>query len=483
MKVLLASPRRSPYTGEQMSAPHLGLLSLAAVVRAGTLYDTAGTRVDVVDEQLLHLLDPDQVPGAFIDAIPASQAPDIIGVQAVTSGLSGAAAILERARRRFPRVLRVLGGVGAAQADEELVAAGTADVVVRGEAEIALAALVFHHGTTGRRSLSAVPGITYRTDDGAMVRTAMPGPIRNLDALPLPARDLVDMRLYARLSRGRCGNIVTSRGCSYACAYCYARHHWGRGQRRAGIARVIEEIRVLVEEHGVERVRFEDDDFTESSAWVAAICKLLQQTGLSRRMTWEAKGRPEHMEPRLLECMRRAGCTRLLMGVETLSHERLQRVGRPMRTSEIECALRNMQRAGVAVHATVILGLPGERADEMRASLDWLEARLQGPRDLISPSFYTPFFPGIDQTMGRGTGQAIHRGTRHAPGHGLDYAIEILDRDSYTGHVPVTSSAACSYEELMRLYMDTRPDGRGAYRRIAHRAGWNEIQQRIAPGQ
>src|SRR5205085_2792634 len=98
------------------------------------------------------------------------------------------------------------------------------------------------------------------------------------DTLPLPARDLVDMHLYRRISRGRAGNVITSRGCSYACAYCYSRHQWGVGQRRHGVERVLREVSILLDEYGFDRIRIEDDDFLEDRQWVVGFCESLIET-------------------------------------------------------------------------------------------------------------------------------------------------------------------------------------------------------------
>jgi hypothetical protein len=109
MKVLLVNPRRSACTGESISAPHEGLLSLAATLRAETFFATKGTAVAVADDQLRYLEEPGAPSGA---SLPDTDL-DIIGVQAVTATVKNAAALLWMARRRTPGVLTVMGGVDA----------------------------------------------------------------------------------------------------------------------------------------------------------------------------------------------------------------------------------------------------------------------------------------------------------------------------------------------------------------------------------
>jgi hypothetical protein len=129
MQVLLLNPRRSAYTGESISAPHGGLLSLAATLRAGTFFATKGTTVAVVDEQLHYLEEPGSPPGVSLPDMKF----DIVGVQAVTATVKNAAALLWMARRQSPGALTVMGGVHPTQTARSLVAAGAADVVVHGE--------------------------------------------------------------------------------------------------------------------------------------------------------------------------------------------------------------------------------------------------------------------------------------------------------------------------------------------------------------
>jgi radical SAM superfamily enzyme YgiQ (UPF0313 family) len=458
--ILLASARRSPHTGEAISAPHQGLLSLAAVLREGTFHPTRGFAIHVIDDQLEYLKAPDAAPGAWLK----EHNPDIIGVQTTTSSLKNGIALIAEARRRFPRILSVLGGVGSTPIADQLVTEGSADVVVRGEGEQSFSHLVFTYATNARHEFHNIPGITYRTDDGETVSCASGQPLSSLDSLPLPARDLVDMPAYLRISRGRCGNLITSRGCSYACAYCYSRHQWGVGQRRVSVMRATTEVEVLVGEYGLDRIRIEDDDFTENREWVVAFCQELIARRLNEKMEWEAKGRPEHIDEEFAKQLRNAGCMRLLTGIETLDPQLLRRMSRPIKVEVLERAIRVMHDTGIGVQATLILGIPGETDTAMRHTLSWLNERLDRPHDITSPCFFVPFYAEIASAMGRR----------------LPFRVETEDTAYYTGHVPVTSSDACSIEELWTLYHDMTPTRRGAYDRVAHLAQTEEVHRRMA---
>jgi methyltransferase len=464
MNVLLISARRSPYSGEAITAPHQGLLALAAALRAGTFADTRGVGVDVLDDQL-PVIDRPLLPPSFL---LQGRLADVVGVQTVTSSLKNGLKLLAEVRSRWPRALRVLGGVGPTPQARELIEDDAADVVVRGEGEISFCKLVEAWGAAGAPGLDCVPGITFRHDDGELRENPLPPQVVPLDHLPLPARDLVDMQLYRRISRGRSGNLITSRGCSFACAYCYSRHQWGVGQRRHSVERVLTEMTLLVEEYGYNRIRIEDDDFLEDRGWIEALCDGIARHDLASRMEWEAKARPDHIEPEIARRLRTAGCFRLLMGIETLDPVLLRRMSRPVKVTVLERAIDVLREAGIGVQATMILGIPGETDAAMRNTIMWLEQRLgRNSHDIVSPCFFVPFHDAVAKAMRRR----------------FEFRLEVQDTDCFTGHVPVTSSASCSIEELQQLYDDMQPDRRGQYKRVAHLAQLAEVQKRVTVAQ
>ena len=461
MQVLLVSARRSAYSGESISAPQLGLLSLAATLRAGTFADTVGVDVRYVDDQLFVLDRPVAPPSTFLSGAD----PDIVGVQVLTSSLNNGLRLIEEARHARPRSLTVLGGVGATPIARDLIERDLADVVVRGEGEIVFSRLVAGYAVHGRACLREIPGITFRAEDGSVVETPAPAQITDLDTLPLPARDLADMPRYRTISRGRAGNLVTSRGCSFACAYCYSKHQWGVGQRRHSAQRVVAEIRELVERYGFDRIRIEDDDFVEDRDRMRRLCEAIEFSGLQGRFEWEAKARPDLIDDEMAQMLRRAGCFRLLVGVETLDSSLLKRLGRPVKVAITEQALATLRRAGIGVQATLILGIPGETDEAMRHTITWLQARLgENRHDIVSPCFFVPFNPHIGRDMSRRLG----------------YVLETTDTDCFTGHIPVTSSPGASLQQLWQLYDDMKPDRRGGkYERVAYLAPLAEVQRRL----
>src|SRR5262249_53167883 len=129
-----------------------------------------------------------------------------------------------------------------------------------------------------------------------------------------------------------------------------------------------------------------------------------------------------------------------------------------------ESALRMLRKGGIAVQATVILGLPGETDRAMRRTLQWLEGLLGDNRhDLVSPCFFVPFTPDVEAAM-----------QQRSP-----FRIEVQDMDCYTGHIPETPSNAFSFDDQNRLYEDMAPTRRGQFARIAHLATTDDVRDRL----
>lgn len=461
MQVLLVNARRSPYSGESISAPQLGLLSLAAVLREGTFHDTKGTDVRFIDDQLFVLQRPLATPDEFL----RGHRPDIVGIQVLTSSLKNGLKLAAETRHHHPGALVVLGGVGATPTARQLIENDAVDVVVKGEGEVTFSHLVHEFGTNGRKNFRKIRGIVFRDEDGTVVETPAAPQVMRLDKLPKPARDLADMQRYRTISRGRAGNVITSRGCSYACAYCYSKHQWGVGQRRHSADRVMEEIRELVEVHGFDRIRIEDDDFVEDVPRMQELCQAIADSGLQGRFEWEAKARPDLIDDDMARMLRESGCFRLLVGVETLDWSLLKRLGRPVKVEVTERAISSLSNAGIGVQATLILGIPGETDEAMRSTITWLQSRLGDNRhDIVSPCFFVPFHHEVEKDMAKR----------------VEFTLETNDTDCYTGHIPVTSSKGASIDELWQLYDDMTPTRRdGQYKRIAYLADLRTVQTRL----
>ena len=191
-------------------------------------------------------------------------------------------------------------------AEESLLENAFLDVVVVGEGEITMYELVraFSEG----RPLGSVRGIVFRDSSGRVVKTGERPLIRNLDALPLPAWDMLPMERYRLVAWGkRATMLVSSRGCPFKCSFCSERIFWRNVWRPHGPRRVVDEMELVAERYGKDLIWFGDDTFNLDRRRNVAICKEIIERGLNVAWGIEARADLIARDKDIIGSMKEAG--------------------------------------------------------------------------------------------------------------------------------------------------------------------------------
>lgn len=224
-------------------------------------------------------------------------------------------------------------------------------------------------------------------------------PTDAIDDLPPPARDLIDPHRYryALASRRPVSTLVTSRGCVHRCVFC-DKSVGGNRPRRHSPERVLEELEAIVT-HGPGYAVFFDDDFTADRDRVTAICEGMIQREIP--LQWKCESRADGLDTELLALMRRAGCTTVALGVESVRDESLRWLRKDLDAEQIRRAFDRCDASGLDVLAYALVGIPGETPADVDATVDF--CRTHGARwvqfSTLSPYPGTPLF---DQALEEG---------------------------------------------------------------------------------
>ncbi|MGH7789154.1 MAG: B12-binding domain-containing radical SAM protein [Candidatus Binatia bacterium] len=363
--------------GEE-TIPGLGVLVLAAVARE------QGYTVHLVDAK---------AQGTPLDEVCARIAalqPDYLGLSATTISVTNAARIAERVKRLAPNVTTILGGAHVSAVPERtLEAFASLDYGVVGEGEVSLFALLdrLERGAP----VDDVPGLAFRRDGAVRANPRAPY-IDDLDALPLPAWDLLPdfpHRFQPTLfsyPRTPVGTLITSRGCPFSCTFC-DRSTSGRKGRMHSVETVVAQCRHLVE-RGVRHIMFLDDLFTVRKARVVELCRAFLDQGFD--FTWSCNSHPNLLDADTLRLMHRAGCWQIAYGIESGSQRILDVVKHEVRLPRLRETLRLTRAAGIRTKGYVMLGHPTEGADSLAETSAFLrEVEL----DLCQITKFTPY-PG-----------------------------------------------------------------------------------------
>jgi radical SAM superfamily enzyme YgiQ (UPF0313 family) len=260
-KILFCHPmflNKSP-DEQASSSPYfpLGLLYLAGYVRDQG-HDVAMFDATFAEDE-----------SAFAAALRAER-PDVVGISALLPTREMALTLAQMAHEQGAIV--IFGGPDPTKSVAEYAAFGQVDIVVHHEGEQTIAVLLdlFDAGQLNTTTLLEEPGVAFR-DEGRIVINQPRPPIENLDEMPLPARDLIDMDRYLNVWQEMNGysslTISTTRGCPYNCEWCQDAVH-GNGFRQRSPQSVAAEMKLLKETYQIDRLRVVDDVDGLSREWL-----------------------------------------------------------------------------------------------------------------------------------------------------------------------------------------------------------------------
>ncbi|MEM7333339.1 MAG: cobalamin-dependent protein [Chloroflexota bacterium] len=196
----------------------------------------------------------------FLAALETHQ-PDVVGVSALLPTRDMALQLAKLAHQQ--NYIVILGGPDPTKSPAHYLAHEQVDIVVHHEGEQTILALLnqFDAGTLTLESIRAEQGVAFRDDGKVIVNKPRP-PIADLDTLPMPARDLIDMHRYLNVWEETNGyasmTLSTSRGCPYGCEWCEDAVH-GQAYRQRSPESVAAEMKMLKETYSIDRLRLVDD--------------------------------------------------------------------------------------------------------------------------------------------------------------------------------------------------------------------------------
>ncbi|MHC5077369.1 MAG: B12-binding domain-containing radical SAM protein [Planctomycetota bacterium] len=348
MKVLLLNPSsRGTFRLLGFLLPPLGLLYVAAAVRR------RGHPVRVVDRSV------DRRPLDFGDV-------DVVGIHTDTTRVDRALRLAAQAKASGAKV--VMGGPHPCFVAEEVFTSGFVDAVVRGEGEESFPDLLDAWEKGG--DLAGIPGLLLPGPQGPR-DTGPRSPIFDVDGLPFPARDLIDLSLYdrARMHNQAITPLHTSRGCPNGCRFCSSTQFDGPRWRARSASSVLEELQHLHQDLGFRAVAFMDDNFTRSPERIHRLCEGILERKLN--LHWWCFSRVDTVvrHPDMIRHMAEAGARSIFIGVESQSTTTLHRFGKGIGPQTAREAVRILKANGFEVLASYILGAKEESRRDLRATI------------------------------------------------------------------------------------------------------------------
>ncbi len=319
--------------------------------------------------------------------------PDMVGHTVLSPSANSSRTLFQAIRAAAPDVTLVAGGAHPSALPEHSLTWLGADMAVLREGESSFRELV--HALETGQDLSQVKGIAYK-ENGTVLKTP-PRPFeRDVDRLPLPAWHLIRPETYppvppqGMLKDPPATMMLTSRGCPYECSFCASFRTMGRAHRTRDPGKVIDEMALLKENHGIREVMLVDLNFTFNRDHAVQVCTEMLRRNF--KITWKplAGFRIDHVDEDLLRLIKQTGCYQVIFGIESFNQCSLDRLKKDLDVKIIHDKIRMAKRIGLNTASFFIVAMPGENEDQVRHTMR--EAR-KSPLDFAGFFCWTPI-PG-----------------------------------------------------------------------------------------
>jgi len=289
--------------------------------------------------------------------------PDIVGISTISQNFNLAMSYARLAKEKGCKV--IMGGIHISSLPHLLPS--EADVGVLGEGEetfFDLVKLYFENRDLPVNVLSGVKGIIFR-DKGRLVQTVSRPLINNLDDLPMPARDLMDI--------GPTTYVFSSRGCPYDCVFCASTRFFNR-VRFFSAEYVVSEIEELVKNYPVKEIFFMDDLFIADKKRVFKIKELIKSKGLDKKVEFGASIRTNLLTEDIVSALKEMGIKFVTCGLESGNPESLKYLkGATVSVENNRRAVRLCNNAGIRVVGSFVIGHPTETKRAMMDTYNFIK--------------------------------------------------------------------------------------------------------------
>jgi len=221
----------------------------------------------------------------------------------------------------------------------------------------------------------------------------------NSDSMPFPARHLLPMENYILaqeshgFSNGRWTSLISSRGCPYGCTFCASRKTRWVSRSAEDVA---DEIEFCIEKWDIREFHFEDDNMTINVKRLIEICNEIKRRDL--KISWQTPNgiRASRIDEEMLRAMKESGCEHVTLAPESGSPRVLEEIiqkGKDFDLEHLKACGATAHKLGLKVAAYFVLGLPGEKREDMEMTIAYARELAKVGVDEVNFGLFIPL-PG-----------------------------------------------------------------------------------------
>jgi radical SAM superfamily enzyme YgiQ (UPF0313 family) len=355
VRILLISPPWLEIYGYYKKAAKIGCVSppLGLTYLGGAIIN-AGHECKIVD------MEPEKINVEKLLTIISEYKPQLIGITATTPIFNNAKYIAKSIKSKTPRIPLCIGGVHSTIIGKDVLKeCPYFNFQVIGEGEQVIIKII--NSLEQNKSLHGIAGCNYYEGD-EIIENPKNELISDLDTIPKPARELLNINLYKhylpKIGYVKYASLFTSRGCPFKCVFCSQHTMYGRQVRNHSISRVIDELKYITDHLNIKHVIFMDETLTLNKSRVIELCESIKKTGL--KFTWEGWTHASTIDEELLGLMKSTGLIRLSFGIESGDPYILKKIKKGITLNDIRKAYHIAEKVGVETRGSAMIGHPFE---------------------------------------------------------------------------------------------------------------------------
>ncbi len=299
--------------------------------------------------------------------------PDLVGISSLSSEAPMLGLVAETVKSLNPDCRVIAGGPHTTVFYDQVLENRNVDYTVIGEGEKSFVDLVDRLSSGGE--IEPLPGVAFQKG-GELIFPGNREPIQDLDSLPFPDWDLLDLDAYLRvpdfshhMGRGRYMGLFTSRACPFQCAYCHS--IFGKSFRARSPENVLNEMKILRDEYRVREYQFFDDCFNFQRERAREIGERIAAEVPGAGLSFPNAVRGDLVDRDFLEVFRRAGAYAITFAVETASPRIQKLIRKNLHLEKVRAAIVHADELGYFVQGFFMIGFPTETVEEIKQTIDF----------------------------------------------------------------------------------------------------------------
>lgn len=307
-------------------------------------------------------------------------------------------------KENIPNIYVVLGGVAPTTLYKDLIKCKGIDFIVLREGDYILPELI-----ENIQAPSKVPGLIWKEGSEIHINRESSLP-EDLDRLPFPSRELVNLDLYLRIGkpfgfvkeRKRFTTLLTSRGCPFSCSFCSAGLIHGKAFRYRSAENVLSEIEELVNKFNVTELHIIDENFTLNKQRAMEIMDGLIERGYNKFLSWTCPNGlfANSLDEKMIDKMQKSNCHSVALAIESGDPDVSEKLAKKhINHNHVEKIIKYFkENTNILLCGYFIIGFPGETKKQIMKTLNFAN-KLQMHNATISILMPYPFTEIYDKLI------------------------------------------------------------------------------------